>query len=237
MRLPHEAHRSSVYQDFKEIDDQAFQTIVRFFEENESDIQLLRFDEYIEMLLAYTAALFEVGAYSNYISVCDYAIESVIYFNIEQYGGEDIYAKLLFRKAASFYHLMEYGKSEKILRELIRIDPDNQLTVAFLRKCLRAQATDLVRKTRIVSVLFFLIAAMVIVVEVFAIETLFPAQLKATQYLRNTIFATGWLFLLSGAVYLHYSVYKKVYQELKAIKKEKINVDRKRQSTTGQFYF
>jgi tetratricopeptide (TPR) repeat protein len=237
MRLPHEAHRSSVYLNFKEIDDRAFQTIVRFFEENESDIQLLRFDEYLEVLLAYTAALFEVGAYSNYIAVCDYAIESVIYFNIEQYGGEDIYAKLLFRKAASFYHLMEYKKSEKILRELIRINPDDKLTAAFLRKCLRAQATDLVRKTRIVSVLFFLIAAMIIAVEIFAIETLFPSQLKATQYLRNTIFGTGWLFLGSGVVYLHFSVYKKVRQELNVIKKEKTNVDRKRQSATGQFHF
>ena len=233
MRLPHEAFRSRVYLNFKEIGDREFQTIVRFFEEYENDIQQLTFEEYFEMLLAYTSALFEVGAYSNYISVCDYAIETVIGHNIEKYEGEDIYTKLLFRKAASFYQLMEYQKSEKILRELIRINPNNQHAVALLRKCLRAQAPQFVRKTRIVSVLFFLVSAMIIAVEVFAIKTLFPELLGATQFFRNTVFATGWLFLLSGAAYLHYTVYKTVRQELKIIKNEKRHVDRKGQSARG----
>ena len=43
---------------------------------------------------------------------------------------------MLFRKAASLYNIMEYGKAEYILRELIKIDPYCEDFILFLRKCL-----------------------------------------------------------------------------------------------------
>lgn len=220
MRLPHEAHRSSVYLNFKEINSQEFQSIVRFFEEYEDDIQRLTFEEQFEMLLTYVAALFEVGAYSNYISSCDYAIESVIYFNVKEYNGEDIYNKLLFRKAAAYYHLMEYKKSEKILRELTAMNPEHKLNIAFLKKCMRAQPSRKIRKTRSISVLLFLITAAVIAVEIIMIKSFFPEHLQWTQYIRNAIFGIGWLVLLGGAFYLRFSINESVQSYLKTVKQK-----------------
>ncbi len=209
MKLPHEARRSSVYLNFKEIDAQEFRTIVHFYEEYEEDIQLLTVEEYFEMSAAYIAALFEVRAYTSYLASCDDVIESVIYFNIEQFEGENIYHKLLFRKAAALYHLMEYQQSEKILRELIRMHPEDKEVISFLKRCLRAQPPKGVRKARIVSVLFFVITACIIATEIFIISKFFPEYSRETEYLRNSIFVVGWTILASSGLYLRFLAHRK----------------------------
>lgn len=210
MRLPHEARRSSVYLNFKEIDAQEFRTIVHFYQEYEADIQLLTVEEYFDMSAAYVLALFEVGSYTSYLVSCDEVIESVIYFNINEFEGENIYHKLLFRKAAALYHLMEYEQSEKILRELIRMNPRNEEVVSLLEKCIRAQPPKMVRKARIVSVLFFVVTACVIATEIFIINKLFPELSRETEYLRNSIFVVGWTILASSGLYLRYMARRSV---------------------------
>ncbi|MFT7452434.1 MAG: tetratricopeptide (TPR) repeat protein, partial [Patescibacteria group bacterium] len=187
-------------------------SIVHFYEEYESDIQLLTVEEYFEMSAAYIAALFEVGAYTSYLASCDDVIESVIYFNINKFEGENIYYKLLFRKAVALYHLMEYEQSEKILRELIRMNPKEEEVVSFFERCLRAQPPKAVCKARIVSVLFFVVTACVIATEIFIISKFFPEYSRQTELLRNGIFVTGWTILASSGLYLRYMTYRKTNQ-------------------------
>ena len=221
MRIPREAYRSRMYLSFKEIDSKEYQTIVRFFEQYADDIRQLTFDEYFEMLLTYMDALFEVGAYSNYIDSCDYAIESVIYFNVDYYNGENIYRKLLFRKAASLYHLMEYEQCKHILYELISMDPYDTISIQFLKKCKRAQPPRIVRKGRSVSVLLFILSALIIGVELLVIKTWFPQFGHATEYTRNVSFGLGWSALIGSAVFLRYEANRQVNQRVQMIKQQK----------------
>jgi len=97
---------SKTYQEFKEIPYNDYRGIVRFYEEYNSEIVHLKFDEYFELLLAYAESLFEIGAYRNHLDICDQAIEITIAHNIKFYQGKDVFFELLFKKAAAHYNLL-----------------------------------------------------------------------------------------------------------------------------------
>ena len=118
MPLYQSTYHSRIFRDFKEIDAANHRRIIRFYEDKEEDIQRLDFEEYFQLIVAYVNALFEVGAYQKHLLMVDVVIEMTIVHNVERYKGEDIYEKMLFRKAASLYNIMEYAKAEYILREL-----------------------------------------------------------------------------------------------------------------------
>ncbi len=221
MPSPQQKYQSKVYQIFKEIGEQEYQTIVRFFEEHEQDIQLLTFEEYFELLFSYTNALFEVGAYSNYIDTCDFAIESSIQFNVKDFNGEDIYRKLLFRKAASYYHLMQYDEAEHILQELIRMKPKDKLAIRFLKKCKIARQPGFVQSTRAASVLLFIIAAVVIAFEQFYIKPFLSEHTVTIMLTRNIIFGLGWLVLIGGDLTMRYKVGQRIDEQVNTIRKDK----------------
>ena len=113
---------SKIYNNFKEIDKYAHKEIVKFYATHEVDIQRLKFHEYFDLQIAYIDALFEIGAYNHLLRICDETIEMVIQNNITYHHGDDVYRKLLLRKAATHYNLLEYLKAEFILKELIKID-------------------------------------------------------------------------------------------------------------------
>jgi len=221
MPTQRERHTSKVYLNFKEIGEREYQTIVRFFEAHEADINKLTFEEYFELLMAYTGSLFEVGAYSNYIDTCDLAIESTIYFNVKMFRGENIYQKLLFRKAASYYHLMQYDEAEHILQELIKINPENKLAIRFLKKCKVSRIPKIVRRTRAISIAFFFLSAIIIGVELLYVESLFSEYLGQVRLSRNIIFGLGIVTLIGGEIWMRCSVENKIDSLADSMKSKK----------------
>lgn len=220
---------SKVYNNFKEIDQHAHQSIVEFYHRNEKDIQRLKFDEYFELQISYIDALFEIAAYDNLLSVCDSTIEAVIMNNIQSYRGEDIYRKLLLKKAAAHYNLLEYYKAEYILKELIRIDPDDTYGIRFLKRCQTFRVPYYVRYTRNVSLLFFFFTAMVICFEMiwFGFGNFAITQKSIVEIIRNTIFLSGWFVLLLGDGIFRASIYKNTKQFVKQIKRSKAKSTKK----------
>jgi len=214
---------SKVYNNFKEIDKHAHQSIVEFYHRNEGDIQRLKFDEYFELQISYIDALFEISAYDNLLSVCDTTIEAVIINNIQSYRGEDIYRKLLLKKAAAHYNLLEYHKSEYILKELIRIDPDDTYAIRFLKRCQTFRVPSYVRYTRNVSLLLFFFTAILICFEMlkFGFHSVAPSEKLNLEIFRNTIFLSGWLVLVLGDGIFRASIYKNTSRFVKQIKKSK----------------
>ncbi len=112
-------YHSQIYRDFRDIEPTEYRAITRFYEDHVDAIHQLDFEEYFELLVAYTDALFEIGVYERHLLIVDEVIETTILKNIKFFEQEDIYYRMLFRKAASLFNLLEFEKAAHILRELI----------------------------------------------------------------------------------------------------------------------
>ena len=193
---------SKIYKAFKAIEDKEHLSIVRFYESYEEDIPQLNFTEYFELLISYTNALFEIGAYQLHTRVVDTAIQHSILNNIKFYNGQDIYTELLFKKAASCYNLMEYDQAEHILRELVKITPYNEMVQRFLKKCLKRKHPEYLKNARGLAILFLLATALVVAVELIIVRNLLPSYISLFENIRILTFISS-LILIIGSTVLH----------------------------------
>lgn len=191
-----------IYQDFVDIDEGSYHTLVRFYESNSIEITSLKFEAYFEVLLDYTNALFEIGMYSKYILEIDKIIQLSIQQNIQFYKGEDIYFKSLFQKATSYYNTLEYQKAEHILMELIKMTPYHGLSIRLLKKCLASSQPFYIKNTRAASIFIFLTAALITAVEILYIHPFASHLSSCFEYLRFGLLGLG-LFVLITAYYFH----------------------------------
>lgn len=168
------AERLRLYRNFKAIEINDFHGIIRFYEQHEDAIADLDFEEYLDCTLAYTNALFACAEYGKHLVMCDHLLELVIMHNVDHWSGDDLYHHLLFKKSAAFYHLGEYAKSERILRETIKIYPHDRLAAVYLNKALLAQKPVWLFRARAAMVAFALLAVLVIALEILAVPKFFP---------------------------------------------------------------
>ncbi|MEY3368913.1 MAG: hypothetical protein RI973_2068 [Bacteroidota bacterium] len=196
-------YRSKLYRDFRSIPPGEWRSLVRYYEKHESGIRQLDFDEFFEMLVAYTNALFETGAYEKHQLMSDAVIEASIMNNIASLNGQDIYRQVLFKKAASCYHTSRLEQADHILRELLRIDPDDQDSLFFLKKCVRKLKPGLMRKSVAASVGLFLLSSLLVALEVLIVRNFYAEKAWLLELLRNLIFALG-LVSLAGGAWLHH---------------------------------
>lgn len=192
------AERLRLYRNFKAIEVNDFHGLIRFYEQNEDGIRVLDFDEYLDCTLAYTHALFEAANHGKHLVMCDHLLELVIMQNVDNWGGEDLYHRLLFKKSASLYHLQEHGKSERILREIVKIYPHDRLATLFLNKALLRQKPAWLFRARAAAVGFALLAVVVIALEIFAVPRFFPALLQPFQIAHTLLIALSLASLSVG---------------------------------------
>lgn len=188
------AQRLKLYRNFKAIDAVDYHGIVRFFERFEDGIRTLDDDEYFDCAFTYTEALFETGQYGKNAVMCDHLLELVITQNIETWDGTDIYAKLLLRKAASLYQLAEYARSAHVLREYIKIYPNDRFARHFLYTCLTRQKPGWLAKTRAVAIGLAFLAVAAVAVELFVVRPFF------FDYYEKSLLAHN--FLLGSAIFV-----------------------------------
>jgi len=189
---------SQLYRDFMEIDPGSYHQISRFVESHEEDLEYVDDEERFELLEGYVTALFEVGAYRKHLRQIDRVIEEIMQHNIRFFRGEDIFQKMLFRKAASHFQLMEYKEAEFVLMELLRINPAYADAAQFLKKCRRSQRPRLLRQSKALSVLLFLLAALVIAAEVLVVRNFYPEQVDWVEATRLALMGGGLLVLFGG---------------------------------------
>lgn len=214
-------YHSKIYRDFRAIDSRQWHNIIRFFEHHEEDIKLLEFDEYFDMLVAYTNALFETGAYEKHLLMVDVVIETAVGNNITFFQGEDLFNSSLFRKAASCFHTFRLKKAEYILKELLKIDPYHQDGKRFLKKCLRSKQPRGLSNARAFSVLLFFLAALIICAELIWARNFHPEWLQFIHFLRNVVLGSG-LLLLFGTTLWHYiRVNRSVERFVKELREKK----------------
>jgi tetratricopeptide (TPR) repeat protein len=196
------AERLRLYRNFKAIEANDFHGIARFYEQHEDGIRALDFDEYLDCTLVYANALFEAADYGKHLVMCDHLLEVVIMQNVDNWGGEDLYHRLLFKKSASLYHLQEHAKSERILREIVKIYPNDPLAALYLNKVLLRQKPVWLFRARAATVVFALLAVLVIALEILALPAFFPHLLQPFQIAHNLLIALS-LATLSVAEAMH----------------------------------
>ena len=217
-------YHSKVYLDFREIDPSEYRRIIRFYEEREKKIKVLDFQEYFDLLVCYVNALFEIGDYEKHLIFVDKVIEASIDNNIQHYNNEDIYKKMLFKKAASLYNVEAFEKADYILRELLKMDPNDQDISLFLKKCLRKKNPTVPRNARAVAIFLFLMAALVLLIEVLIVQTFYVIHADLVATSRLSIFALGCIMLFAGEFYHRWIVEREVnnfISEAKLIKEAK----------------
>lgn len=223
MPVSKSTYHSSVYLHFKEIEAGEFREIVRYYEENAPQIQQLEFEEYFELQISYLNALFEVGSYTKHIKISDQAITTSILHNIKYHKGEDIYQKLLFRKAASHYNLLEFDKARHILRELTKMNPYDEAVIHLLRKCTHKEYPAFIRNTRALSIVLFLLAALIISVEVLVVRTFFPVYASFIETTRNIVFFLSCTILFGGDLWHYLQVRLKVNNFVAKVRQKRVD--------------
>ncbi len=214
-------YHSKVYRDFKEIETNAFRQIIRFFEKHEKMINRLEFEEYFELLTAYTDALFEIGAYQKHLLMADIVIENSIALNIQWYKGGDIYSLTLFKKAASYFNLHEHQQAEHILKELIKMRPEDKEVAAFLKRCLRRKGSKSLSTARAFSIFLFLLTALIICFEVLLVRPFYEMHASLVEASRMGTFATGLLTLIAGDLFHRLNIDYQTNKYVDKVKKHK----------------
>lgn len=198
----------NVYWAFKEIDEQAHTSVIRFYEAQKDQIMNLEFDEYFELLIVYANALFETGKYYKHLSVCDRIIESSIECNIHFHRGEDIYYTTLFKKAASYFNVGKIEACLHILRELLKMDPSDKYVKAFYQKCRRCAVPEYVNMFRAAGILLFLGTAFIIALELLLFRPFYPEWYQTAWITRSILFGAGVLSIGASDLYYRWEVYK-----------------------------
>jgi tetratricopeptide (TPR) repeat protein len=213
-------YNNEVYSAFKELDKSSFREVVQYFESNKKYINHLEQEQYFEILATYAHALFELGIYGKYIKFAEEVLQNSIENNIYEFEGEDIYSATLFRIAASHYNIYQVDKAEKILKQLLRMHPDNTAISAFYKKILSRKRT-LSQKTRAISIVLLLVSAMVIATELLIFRPFFQMAVFYVEISRNILFVLGFGTYLFGELANRLTVEFAVKKELSEIVKQK----------------
>ncbi len=222
MSLQPQTYHSQMYRNFRAIDRSEFRRMVRFYERFEKNILVLDFEEYFEMVVVYTQSLFEISEYRKHILMSDVVLKTSILENITHIRGEEIYKSTLFQKAASHYNLKEFSKAQHVLCELLKMDPQDSLSVRFIGRVLRDDKPTYVNYTRAISIFLFLMAVLMICVQVLIIKPFYMMYDPIIDVSRNTVFSMGVVVLVGGELWHRWQVHIYIRELVKNIKQKKL---------------
>lgn len=206
---PQQPTYSALYRDFYEIGPQEYQRLIRFYEGKESEIRQLDFEEYFDLTVAYVDALFEAGAYRKHSLLVDGVIEATIIGNVSYQRGQEIYYRMLLRKAASAYHIHDYDQAEYVLRELLRIRPDDPAVFYFLIRIFRLQQHSWLQRGRAAAIVLILLAAVITIAEALVVRPFYAMHTATVSWARNLIFLAGILSILGAEGLAYWKAYRR----------------------------
>lgn len=198
----------------------AFRDKVRFYEDNKSHLSQLKYEDRIDVDLDYILCLFEIGKYHKFLSKADALIEVVIMDNIYDYNGVNIYNDLLFKKAACLFNTGQYLKSEKVLKSIVKLDPENNLARSLYGKCKRKQGRDWYEGTKAVAMVMLISAISIAFMELLIVRPFYNEYVATFNGMKTLFFVMAILSLIANEAYLYYVIGKEIgykfnFQELK----------------------
>lgn len=215
------ARLPEMYQAFLAIDPLAYQEKIRFVDERFFELRQLGDDEYFDLMVLYGEALFETGDYSRQAKLADHIVEMCIGRNIILHRGLDVYSETLFRKAASLHNLGRLEEATHILKELIKMDPENETYKLFLINCAIRLRKPAVRPYRNTSLGLLLGSVFVIAFELLVIRRVSPPWTVVVEPVRNGMFVAGVLLLVAGEIIVRYRAVEDVFAFTRQTRRKK----------------
>jgi hypothetical protein len=206
-----EAYYSRIYQDFKEITGDSHDSVIRFFESHQGDIEYLALPEQFELSCEYAEALFQDGQHEKHLKIADWIIETSIYHNYIEYRGKDIYSYTLLLKAASLYYLEKFNEAIPILQSLRKIDPEDSRFKLLYFKVLCRKRPPYIQPIRNFFLASALAAAFLIALELLWVRTNMTEWANAFEMTRNIVFCLGTILWVSIETRHQIASYRKAY--------------------------
>lgn len=205
-----------IYKDFKNIEPNAYQEQIRYFDNNRADIRRLPYELRTYIECKYAIAAFEVKDYYGFLTNVDRLISVVVRDNIYNIDGVDIYKDLLYKKAVAAHKVLDYYKSDHIFTELVKIDSNNKdYVTGYLKNGIEKRRYE-VKYLNAVSIVLFFLAAGIICIELLMIRTFYKEWIETIEYTRNFIFLGVILVLLFIEAWIRLSTYKSLEKLKKA---------------------
>jgi len=212
------SYPSRIYRDFFSIPPTDYQGHIRFFERNEEAICQLAWDEHLELLEKYAAALFTVGEYRKYLLIADVLIEAAL---DGATPGAPPFEQILFRKAASYYQIAAYEEAAHVLEELIRIRPDHEDARLFLLKVMGKKQRRLRAQLLAVAVMLAAFGSLLYSAELLLVRPFYAMYVSGAEQLRMLVFTGSLACWLGGGAYVYLRSYYQVHSFVLAQKRRK----------------
>lgn len=211
-------HHSQLYRQLRDVDPRDAQRIIRMYEEREREIGRLDVEEHFDLTVYYADALFSTGAYRQHLLMVDLVIQASMAHNLSDVTGieGDIFEHLLFRKAVSAYRLRNYELAIHVGQELVRINPNREMYVRFLRIVhFRAQG-KLLQFGRGGFIFCILLAAAGVTLQLLVVRPFFAHLEDSLGLLILCFFVLGVLLLLGSYLGAHVKAHLRAYGFRKA---------------------
>lgn len=214
-------HNKDFYFEYHRIGNKAFRDKVRYYDDNKSSIGFLSYEERVDVELDYVICLFEIGKYHKFLSKVDALVEVVIVDNIFIYNDVDIYNDLLFKKSACLYNTGQYTKSEKVLKSVVKLDPENDYARTLYGKCKRKQVRNWYRTIRAIGTTLLMSAVLISFIEFILRKYFYNDFVVSFGIIKVIFFIAGICSLICVEAYLTYIIGKEIGYKinLKEIKK------------------
>ncbi len=210
---------SDTYKDFRELHPEAWYRIIRFYESRCLEMESLPVSEHLRICDSYAEALYRIGDHTKLLEVTDSLIDMSMEGTLSPEYSREIFQRALLRKSNVHIRLLEYSKAEKILHQLVNMNPENRKHRWQLSKCKFMTKPNWIRKARACSILCFLISALVILIEILVIQLTYPEYLDFAIALRVGLFALGLGILIFSEVIHGISSILQVKRQANSVKR------------------
>jgi hypothetical protein len=191
-------YRLKLYRNFKSLSPGDYYGVVRFFEAHEEALYALDTEAYLDCALGYTNALFETDDYRRHNVMCDHLIQLIMAERINTWGGEDLFAQLLHKKAQALHRLEAWPEAIHVLRQLRKIEPDNPEVTLLLKQTLHEMMPPVRRRLRAWALLLLFVSAVAMGISGLIVQSFYEAWGPLSVWVSSGLFIVGLLTLCVG---------------------------------------
>lgn len=190
-----DTYHNELYYHFLSIEEKAYYEKINFVDRNKTNIDEFEPELRVEIYINYIKALFEVGNYSAAAELSKTIIERIVIDNVYTINGKDPYPQIIYIRALCHYHINQLDTAQNIVTELLKMDKGKEKYKQLLFYINEAKHKAQHQKVRATSISLFLLAGLVIALEILIVRPFYPEWVNQIEVLRLSCFIGGLLFI------------------------------------------